>query len=429
MTGGVGLHKDNVTGLMSFEDFIAEAQYIIKDSEKNYLVFALDVCDFHYINNQFGYDTGDEVLKNIAEVISEMDDYVVMACREYSDHFAVLARYEKGAEDFIYPMLRIFRLRLMAAFSEKIHGFAPNINVGVYYIGESSESMISAVDKANVARRTGKGNYSIPCVVYSEHLMDIKENSAKILPIFNDSYKNETIRVYLQPKICAETKRVIGAEALSRLVDKDGKMISPGLFIPALEKTGKIVELDFYVLRFVLKLLRSWIDRGITPVPISFNLSRVHFFNENIVEEIVALVNSYQVPPKYVEIEVTESVFFEEAETIIEKVEQLRNLGFKVSVDDFGAGYSSLNLIGILPVDVIKLDKGFVKDSLKTKRGNDIIKGLIKILNEIQLDIVCEGIETTEEENVISNYGCKGIQGFLYDRPIPVSEFESKYIS
>lgn len=429
LIGGVFLHKDNVTGLMSFEDFIAEAQYIIKNNEKNYLVFALDVCDFHYINNQFGYDMGDEILKDIADVINESGDFVVMACREYSDHFAVLCSYDDESEDFIYPMLRIFRLRLMSAFAEKINGFTPNINVGIYYIRDHSESMISAVDKANVARRTGKGNYSIPCIVYSEHLMDIKENSAKILPIFNDSYKNETIRVYLQPKICAETKQVIGAEALSRLVDKDGKMISPGSFIPALEKTGKIVELDFYVLRFVLKLIRSWMDRGITPVPISFNLSRVHFFNEDIVDEIVGLVEEYDVPPKYVEIEVTESVFFEEAETIIEKVEQLRHLGYKVSVDDFGAGYSSLNLIGILPVDIIKLDKGFVKDSLKTKRGNDVIKGLIKILNEIQLEIVCEGIETSEEESVISNYGCKGIQGFLYDRPIPVSEFESKYIS
>lgn len=220
----------------------------------------------------------------------------------------------------------------------------------------------------------------------------------------------------------------MGAEALSRLVDKDGKIISPAVFIPALEKTGRIVDLDFYVLSFVLKLIRSWLDKGIEPVPISFNLSRIHFYNENLVENIMELTERYNVPAKYVEIEVTESVFFEEEHLIIDKVEKLREHGYKVSVDDFGAGYSSLNLIGILPVDIIKLDRGFVKDSLKTKRGNDIIKGLIKILNEIELDIVCEGVETAEEEKIISDYGCKEVQGFLYDRPIPVNEFEKKYL-
>ena len=259
--------------------------------------------------------------------------------------------------------------------------------------------------------------------------MEIKENSAKILPIFEESFKNEAIRVYLQPKISAETKKLVGAEALSRLVGKDGRIIPPNMFIAALEKTGKIVDLDFYVLRYISRLIHKWIDDGVEPVPISFNLSRLHFFSDSIVEDILRIVNQYKVPPRYIEIEVTESVFFEEADVIIEKVEKLRNLGFKVSVDDFGAGYSSLNLIGILPVDIIKLDKGFVKDSLKTKRGNDIIKGLIGILNEIKLDIVCEGVETTEEERIIKDYGCTDIQGFLYDRPIPVCEFEQKYIS
>jgi len=150
--------------------------------------------------------------------------------------------------------------------------------------------------------------------------------------------------------------------------------------------------------------------------------------NEQLVEHICELASRYDIPAKYVEIEVTESVFFEEEKLIIDMVEKLREYGFKVSVDDFGAGYSSLNLIGILPVDIIKLDRVFVKDSLKTKRGNDVIKGLIKILNEIELDIVCEGVETPEEEKIISDYGCKEIQGFLYDRPIPVTEFEKKYL-
>ncbi|MBQ7834363.1 MAG: EAL domain-containing protein [Ruminiclostridium sp.] len=422
------MQKDLVTGLMKFEDFLAEAQYIVRNGEKKHLILAFDVCDFHYINNQYGYDKGDLILKDIGEVISGVGDFVILCCREYSDHFVCLCSYDGDENSFINVKLKEIELIFTEKFEDNEKDIYLNLNFGVYFFNNREESIISAVDKANVARRTGKGNHNIPCVVYSEHLMDIKENSAKIIPVFNDSFKNERILVYLQPKICSETQMLVGAEALSRLVDKDGNMISPALFIPALEKTGKIVELDFYVLNFILKLIRSWLDKGIEPVTISFNLSRIHFFSDSIVDDIIGMAEYYKVPAKYVEIEVTESVFFEEENVIIEKVEKLREYGFKVSVDDFGAGYSSLNLIGVLPVDIIKLDKGFVKGSLKTKRGNDVIKGLIKILNEIELDIVCEGVETKEEETIISNYGCKEIQGYLYDRPIPVSEFEKKYL-
>ena len=422
------MNKDRISGLMKFEDFLAEAQYIIRDTEHSFLILAIDINDFHYVNNQFGYDTGDAVIADVAQGIAAMGDFVVLSCREYSDHFICLCRCDGYSYFDIEQRLELCKKRVSEIAEKRISGFPLNLNFGVYYITDRNEYIISAVDKANVARRTGKGNYSISCVVYSEHLMDMKENSAKIIPIFDDSFRNQRIQVFLQPKICSDTRKIMGAEALSRLVDKDGKIISPALFIPALEKTGKIVDLDFYVLSFVLKLIRSWIDKGIEPVPISFNLSRLHFYNEQLVEHICELANRYDVPTKYVEIEVTESVFFEEEKLIIAKVEKLREYGFKVSVDDFGAGYSSLNLIGILPVDIIKLDRVFVKDSLKTKRGNDVIKGLIKILNEIELDIVCEGVETPEEEKIISDYGCKEIQGFLYDRPIPVTEFEKKYL-
>lgn len=422
------MNKDRISGLMKFEDFLAEAQYIIRDTEHNFLILAIDINDFHYVNNQFGYDTGDAVISDVAQGIAAMGDFIALSCREYSDHFICLCRCDGYSYSDVEKRLELCKKRVSEIAGNRISGFPLNLNFGVYYITDRNEYIISAVDKANVARRTGKGNYSISCVVYSEHLMDMKENSAKIIPIFDDSFRNQRIQVFLQPKICSDTRKIMGAEALSRLVDKDGKIISPALFIPALEKTGKIVDLDFYVLSFVLKLIRSWIDKGIEPVPISFNLSRLHFYNEQLVEHICELANRYDVPAKYVEIEVTESVFFEEEKLIIAKVEKLREYGFKVSVDDFGAGYSSLNLIGILPVDIIKLDRVFVKDSLKTKRGNDVIKGLIKILNEIELDIVCEGVETPEEEKIISDYGCKEIQGFLYDRPIPVTEFEKKYL-
>ncbi|MBR5091839.1 MAG: EAL domain-containing protein [Ruminiclostridium sp.] len=419
---------DSVTGLPSFEDFLSQAGAIICCDDKQYLVGAVDIADFHYINSSRGYDIGDSVLQKTAEAFSLFLPNMALCCRSHSDHFITLVCVENIDSERLMNELQRLKVILRDIINKETAGISPNINVGIYYLHKGETNIVAAVDKANVARRTSKGNFKLPCVVYSEHLMDIKENSAKILPIFEDSFRNEAIRVYLQPKISAETKKAVGAEALSRLVDAAGNVIPPSKFITALEKTGRIIDLDFYVLSFICKLIRKWIDEGLEPIPVSFNLSKLHFHSPTVVEDICKLSEQYNVPPQYIEIEVTESIFFEAQEMIVSKVNKLREYGFKVSVDDFGTGYSSLSLIGVLPVDVVKLDKSFVKESLRSERGNDIMKGLIRILNEIHLEIVCEGVETEEEERVVSSYGCSEIQGYLYDKPIPSDEFENKYI-
>ena len=422
------MQNDSLTGLMQFEDFLSMAGVVVCENKHAYIIAAVDISDFHFININYGYDVGDEVLCDIAEFIKMYLPNMIYACRSHSDHFILLINTENIDSERVLRETQRLKVRLKEIISSHVEGISPNINVGIYFVQSGETNIIAAVDKANVARRTSKGNYKLPCVVYSEHLMDLKESNAKILPIFDDSFRNEAIRVYLQPKISSETKKAVGAEALSRLIDAKGEIIPPARFIAALEKTGKIVELDFYVLTYVCKLIRKWLNKGIEPIVISFNLSRTHFYSATLFEDICRIVEEYDVPPQYLEIEVTESVFFESQDMIVNKVKQFRDYGFKVSVDDFGTGYSSLSLIGVLPVDVVKLDKSFVKESLKSPRGSDIMRGLINILNEIHLEIVCEGVETKEEEKAINDAGCDEIQGFLYDRPIPSDEFEAKYI-
>ena len=422
------MQKDNLTGLLTFEEFVSQAGAVICEHNKPYIVAAGDIGDFHYININYGYDVGDAILCDIAEFFGMFVPNAVLCSRTHSDHFLLLVNIENIDSERVLREVKRLKDVAKSIISKRVAGISPNLNIGIYFISGEENNIVAAVDKANIARRVGKGNYNLPCVVYSEHLMDIKENSAKILPIFDDSFRNESIRVYLQPKISSETQLIVGAEALSRLVDSQGNIIPPSNFIAALEKTGKIVELDFYVLSFVCKLIRKWINSGIEPITISFNLSRMHFYSSTLVDDIIRLAEKYNVPPQYLEIEVTESVFFEAQEMIISKVNELREYGFKVSVDDFGSGYSSLSLIGVLPVDVVKLDKSFVRESLKSERGNELIRGLINILNEIHLEIVCEGVETKEEESIINKAGCDEIQGYLYDKPIPTDEFEMKYI-
>jgi len=217
-------------------------------------------------------------------------------------------------------------------------------------------------------------------------------------------------------------------EALARLRDDDGSIIPPDLFIPILERTGRIIELDRYMAEASADLIRKWMGNDIEPIPISINLSRVHFQSVDFIERITDKIEENHIPPEFIELEITENVFFENAKFIFEKICELKEYGFKVSMDDFGAGYSSLNLIGVLPVDIVKLDKGFLRDGLKAVRGKTIIKGLIGILNEVGLGIVCEGVETQEEEHMLKEYGCSIIQGFLYDGPLPIADFERKYM-
>lgn len=424
------MERDKLTGLLLFDGFLefATEQVQVCSAEDTLMIVSTDISKFKYINRIYGYESGDKLIQKLTKLFLSQDECIA-ACRPYSDHVVGLfnLRGKTWPEyQMEWKMLQdTFVLDNKIAYSKA----SLHLNTGVYQFEDRTEAVTSAIDKANIARRSVKGNYSVPCAVYTRELQERKEGDARIIPLFDKALEDNNILVYFQPKVSVSERCVVGAEALTRLLDEDGTIIPPDIFISVLENSGKILELDWYVMRFVFRKIREWIDEGKKPQKISINLSKIHFYYDNLVEDIIREFDSYHISPEYIEFEVTESVFFEEAELIINKIEKMREHGFKVSVDDFGAGYSSLNLIGILPVDIIKLDKGFVKNSLGNKKGKDIIKGLISILNEIEMEIVCEGIETKEEEKIVYEFGCDSMQGFLYDRPIPVAEYERKYIS
>lgn len=423
------MERDKLTGLLLFNDFLAEASDRLAecDERDTMLVISIDITKFKYINRLYGYEAGDRLIQQLAEICVMQDGYVV-ACRPYSDHIVSLFNIGTLSWEEFEERLKKIQDDFVAQHKIEFPKASLHLNTGVHVIESRYENIASAIDKANVARRSVKGNYSVPCARYNQKIEETKEGDAKIIPIFDKALEEKLILVYFQPKVSVSENAVVGAEALTRLRDEDGSIIPPDLFISVLENSGKILELDWYVMRYVFAKVRQWLDEGKTPKRVSINLSKLHFYYDNLVTDIIAEFDSYNISPEYIEFEVTESVFFEEAQLIINKIEKLRERGFRVSVDDFGAGYSSLNLIGILPVDIIKLDKGFIKNSLGNKKGKNIIKGLISILNEIDMEIVCEGIETKEEEKIVYEFGCDSMQGFLYDRPIPVEDFERKYV-
>lgn len=423
--------NDKLTGLLLFDDFIrvASEKLLSHEPDENgtFVLVSTDFSKFKYINRVYGYSKGDDLIIDLATIFLANEECLI-SCRPYSDHVVGLFYINKNLLDHYTERLKTLQEEFVALHKADFPKASIHINIGIYIISDHKEPITSCIDKANIARRSVKGNYSVPYALYTKKLQDRKEAESKLIPIFEKALENRSILVYLQPKVNVETGKVNGAEALTRLLDDDGKIVPPDMFIPVLEDSGKVLDLDWYVMKYVFAKIKEWLNAGKEVVPISVNLSKLHFYHDTLVTDILAEFDKYDISPEYVEFEVTESVFIEESGLIIDKISQLRSHGFKVSVDDFGAGYSSLNLIGILPVDIIKLDKGFIKSSLDNKKCRDIIKGLIQILNEIEMDIVCEGIETHEEERTVYEFGCNTVQGFLYDKPIPVEDFEKKYM-
>lgn len=420
--------NDKLTNLLFYDDFKEEVGKVIADRDNRYMLLSGNVSNFKYINNMYGYEQGDMLLKAIADFfISDFDD-CLLGCRMHSDRFLALVKIDNDSEEEVGNDLH----QLITNFTEIIKPDFPlaniHLNCGAYIIRKGDENVSEIVDKAEMARKSAKDNYLTSLVFYNEKIEEKAKMEREIIPMFERALRDNRILVYLQPKVAIESGVIIGAEALVRMLDDDGKIVPPMSFIPILERTGMIIQLDFCVLDQVCGLIRKWLDNGIKPIRISVNLSRFDFQEDGSWEQMLNKIKDYNIPREYLEFEVTETIFYDDVEFIINKLRQLRAKGHKVSMDDFGSGYSSLNTVGLMPIDIIKFDRGFVQNSISNQKGLDIMSGLVDIFNKINLEVICEGVETAEEEETVHKCGCDYVQGYYHDRPLPIAEFEGKYM-
>ena len=238
---------------------------------------------------------------------------------------------------------------------------------------------------------------------------------------------NKEFKVYLQPKISTGEEKLAGAEALVRWVHPTEGFIPPNKFIPIFEQNGFILKLDDYMLEEIARQQAEWIAQGRSIVPISVNVSRAHFTREDLAEHIVGIVDKYKVPHSVIELELTESAFFDDKQTLLNTVKSLREAGFPVSMDDFGAGYSSLNSLKEMHLDVLKIDADFFRGVEEEKRGMLIVSEVIDLAKKLDMKIVAEGIENKEQVDFLTELECDLIQGYFFAKPMPISEFEEKY--
>lgn len=425
--------KDVLTGLDRYEAFIEKLDRAISQMDGYRIaIIYTDIKHFKYINDTYGYQRGDMLLREFVNHVLKIDKDLVCAARVYSDNIVVATRIDnklsnKEFRDIIYGR----NMELEKMLRENYLDERLKLSTGISIISKDDRRLdgATAVSNANLARKMAKEMKDDSCVLFDRQMIEGIRKEVEITSSLPTAISNGEFKVYYQPKMDAKELKIIGAEALVRWQKPDGTFIFPDDFIPFIEQSGQVVDLDYYVYREVFKFIAQRISNDKPIVPISVNVSRVHLNRMGILDYVASLFEEYQIPPHYVEFELTESIYIKNTEKALELVEGLHEMGVKVSMDDFGSGYSSLNLLSGLPIDIIKLDKVFLKEASvndgKLKENDKIIIScVVDMAKRLKITSLCEGVETPEQSDYLSEIGCEIQQGYYFSKPIPQEEFE-----
>jgi diguanylate cyclase (GGDEF)-like protein len=420
------LYLDPVTGGDNWYKFRIRVNKLLNSKQfgrKNYALVNFDINRFKIINDAYGYQKGDEVLKDIFGVIKKWARPGEPFTRYAADQFYILLSFQDDKD--INQKIN----ELNDALHQLRYTKEARIFYGVYDITECKDSIDRMGEFASIAKSNVKGNTEEIISYFDDAARGKLIEEEEIEKSMNEALKNEEFHVFLQPKYKAKEEMISGAEALVRWFSRNGSIVSPGYFIPVFEKNGFITELDYYMLKKVCEIIKGWLEKGLTPLPISVNISRLHFANPNLAEIIKDIVDKYEIPHNLIELELTESAFLQNKHILIQTVIQLREYGFLVSMDDFGAGYSSLNSLKYLPLDVVKLDGELFRMTNEVDRGLTVIRNTITMAKDLHMQVVAECIETKEQVEFLCTVGCDMIQGYYFAKPMPVEQFEQRYFS
>lgn len=416
--------EDHLTGAMSYEKFRMEMLRTLRRNQDVYdLVFA-GIQDFSRINDDYGYEVGDQVLKAYADKIRKGLKKEEMLCRIKGDDFAALVKQKPSEE--IRKIIQSHSDYLTNKFRKRFPNISINCFAGIYAIPHEGEHISRSLDRAMKARRVALQNFYETRGVYTyTKEFERREREQEIMNrTMKDSLKRGYFKVFFQPKVNILTGEIIGAEALVRLVDKNNNLIPPGKFIPLAEKNGMIVEIDRFVYEKTFNLMSKWLKEGKKVPLISVNLSRLHLRDDSLPRTMKQLSDKYGLKPGQIELEITESVFFDDTARLIDMIKQLKDIGYVISMDDFGAGFSTLSLMKTLPVDIIKLDGGFFMNNDMDIKNRAVIASIMQLASNMEFETVSEGVETKEQVDVIKELGGKCVQGFYFYKPMPEEEFE-----
>ena len=417
-------YLDILTGLMNNAGIIEGSKALLKRgyAPEDFSAIFLNLKNFKIVNRNFGVKEGDKLLIHFAGAIYRcIDPEKECAARLGGDNFFILIRKERFAR--LRKKLENIRCK---ARSEKGNPVDVHLEsrMGIYHC-EKGDTISSIMQNAGIAFEIARRSAQ-DVVVFRKEMQERAMRQRWVTAVFPEAMERGEVVPYYQPKVHVSEKKLIGAEALVRWI-RDGKPVSPGEFIPYLENDSLITRVDQYMLECVCRDLREWIDMGIEPVRISVNYSRRDFLEKTLAEDTLDILDKYGIEGKYIEIEVTETSFYEDFAALSAFTDKMHARGVSVSMDDFGTGYSSLSMFTNLDFDVVKLDKAFV-DTLGNGDTKDaiVVESIAGMLTRLHTDIVAEGVETEAQVGRVRDLHCNIIQGYFFDRPLPRQEFQER---
>ncbi len=418
-------YYDKLTDLPNLAKVKKDMKDVLKkNKEEKYSVVKIDVENFKAINEMFGYEIGNQVLQAFKQIRETVHEPSLLIARIGVDEFLLFAG--NGFLDNLEERTSIYE-SYYHKFIPKLANYEIRFKYGRYHIPIGNIDVDDIMNKVNLAHRIAKESKDLLIYDYDEIYSQKLLKEAEITSKMHDALRNHEFEVYLQPKFNLDEGLLIGAEALVRWREKNGNLVFPNEFIPLFERNGFIVELDRYVLKCVCSTIRKWFEEGRKPITISVNCSRCNLLHKNFVSEIGSIVDLYSVPHEYIEIELTETITIENKVIIADLFAELKDAGFKISIDDFGAGYSSLSLLKNLKADTLKMDRSFFNEKDEIVRAEYVVDGFVKLSHNLDMYVVAEGIETEEQIEALKKLSCDAVQGYYYSKPIPIFEFEEKY--
>lgn len=413
------LDHDALTGLYNRSTFCRKtADFLRQNPEGTYNMVQFDIERFKVINELYGNFMGDRILLLIAEGLQKCLKSKGTYGRLEADHFAVCL--PAGTEELQQVRDQMEKSLASVKIEQKI-----NLYYGVYTIEDRGMSVDLMCDRATLALRTVKGNSNRAYAVYNDELHQVVLSEQQLTNSMEEALLQRQFEVYYQPVVDLNTGDVVSAEALVRWNHPEKGMVSPGFFIPFFEHNGFIIKLDAYIREEVCRNMMELRRCGLKNIPVSVNVSRLEFYDPNLCRSIIDLTERYRLEPQMMRLEITESAYTDNPQQLLAAMKELQNYGFQVLMDDFGSGYSSLNMLKDVPVDILKMDMKFLEDQGISGRGPEILASLVRMAKKLGMRTIAEGIETKEQGDFLRSVGCEYGQGYYYARPMPADSFTS----
>lgn len=413
---------DSLTGLLNRDQFYEDVHDMVnKYHDTTFYLICSNIKDFKFINEIFGMEKGNQVLIKQAKLMASNPSERTICARLMNDRFALCLPREEFDEKRVADSIK----ELQREFSG--NSFHLHTYMGVYEIRDRDEAVSIMVDKANIAADTIKNNYDCCVAYYDEHLLEISIEQRRLLGEFEPALQKDEFAMYLQPQVNRDGV-ASGAEALVRWVHPSRGILTPYAFIDILENAGLIYKLDLYIWEKAAQKLAEWKEKGYGSYHISVNISTKDFYIIDIYETFTGLINKYGIAASNLHLEITETTLMTDFEKNMNIIHKLQGVGFRVEIDDFGSGYSSLNMLKDISADVLKIDMGFLRKSENEVKGQDILESIIALAGKIGMDVITEGVETKKQLDMLTMMGCHEFQGYYFSKPVPVSKFEEKYL-